>query len=190
MVNFKMLKDDEVSESNLAVFAEIEEMFGFVPVFYRVLANAPSLVEANWLTHKKVLIEGVLPTNIKELIFLAVARKRQCRYCSSIHLAVCVQSKISHDDWNAVLNDISTIKPARIARLIAFCLTYIDTPDDITLDEFSTLEKSGISKREVIEAMYTTGFANRSVFLAQSFGMEVDKEVIQYMSENNLSIEN
>ena len=65
MKRYPILSDSEVSQETLEIFNEIDELFGFVPVYSRVLANVPTLVEANWLTHKKVMITGVLPLQIK-----------------------------------------------------------------------------------------------------------------------------
>ena len=189
MKRYPILSDSEVSQETLEIFNEIDELFGLVPVYYRVLANVPTLVEANWLTHKKVMITGVLPLQIKELIFLAVARKRQCKYCASIHLTICDMFDVGEENIKATLHDISQIKPERVAKLIELCITHIDDPDGVQLAEYEHLMELGVSKREILEALYATGFADRSTFLTKILAMDIDQEVIKYLVDNNLSID-
>ncbi|MEE8059647.1 MAG: carboxymuconolactone decarboxylase family protein [Pseudomonadales bacterium] len=85
---FQILNDDELDTEAQSVFSEVIDKFQSVPVFYRILAVSPPLLQTYWYSYQKVILEGMLPAAVKELIFLAVARKRRCVYCASVHLAL------------------------------------------------------------------------------------------------------
>ena len=188
MSMFPILNDEEISQNTKIAFAEIEQKFGIVPVFYRFLANCPPLVEAYWLTYQKVIGQGLLPINVKELIFLAVARKRQCVYCSSVHLAICDIFNIERHTIEALMSNISELQPERVSKLISFCLSVMDNPENITERDYQQLQSYGISQMEVLEALYSVAYANSGIYLAKVTKIEIDQSVKNYLAEKKLFI--
>jgi len=185
---FPIVSDEELSSEAQIVFDDVLEKFGSIPVFYRLFATAPPLIEAYWLTYKKVIFEGVLPIQVKELIFLAVARKRQCVYCSSAHLAICDIFEVERSTLESIMNEIADFKPERIAALLTFCLASLDDPDEVSDADFQRLYEHGITQREIMEALYTVGYADSGIFLAKAVKVDVDTEIKNYLEENKLSI--
>ena len=96
---------------------------------------------------------------------------------------------VGEENIKVTLHDISQIKPERVAKLIELCITHIDDPDGVQLAEYEHLMELGVSKREILEALYATGFADRSSFLTKILAMDIDQEVIKYLVDNNLSID-
>ena len=188
MSQFPILNDDYLAKSTKTAFSEIEQQFGIVPIFYRFLANCPPLVEAYWQTYQKVIGQGILPINVKELIFLAVARKRQCAYCSSVHLAICDIFNIERQTLDALMSNISKLQPERVAKLISFCLLVMDNPESITEQDYLQLQNYGINRQEVLEALYSVAYANSGIFLAKVTKIEIDQEVKDYLAEKKLCI--
>ncbi|NQZ86909.1 MAG: carboxymuconolactone decarboxylase family protein [Colwellia sp.] len=188
MSMFPILNDQDLSQSSETIFGEIGKKFGIVPVFYRFLANCPPLVEAYWTTYQKVIADGVLPINIKELIFLAVARKHQCVYCSSVHLAICDIFNIERHTLDNLMNDISNLQPERTSKLISFCLSSMDNPDEITEQDYQQLQSYGINQQEILEALYSVAYANSGVYLAKVTKIELDQVVIDYLADKKLTI--
>lgn len=69
------------------VYEEIEQMFGLVPSFFKMLPD--SSLELEWKLFKRVqLDEGPIPNKYRELIGLAIAAVTKCRYCSLFHTEV------------------------------------------------------------------------------------------------------
>jgi len=69
------------------VYKEIEEIFGLVPSFIKMIPD--SSLELEWKLFKKVqLEEGPIPNKYRELIGLAIAAVTKCRYCSLFHTEV------------------------------------------------------------------------------------------------------
>jgi AhpD family alkylhydroperoxidase len=69
------------------VYEEIEQMFGLVPSFFKVLPD--SSLELEWKLFKRVQFdEGPIPNKYRELIGVAIAAVTKCRYCSLYHTEV------------------------------------------------------------------------------------------------------
>ena len=66
------------------VYKDIEERFGFVPSFMKLLPD--STLELEWELFKKVqLEEGAIPNKYKELLGLGIHAVTKCHYCIMFH---------------------------------------------------------------------------------------------------------
>lgn len=66
------------------VYAEIEQMFGLVPGFFKLIPD--SSLELEWHLMKKVQFdEGPIPNKYRELIGLGIAATTKCKYCTYFH---------------------------------------------------------------------------------------------------------
>lgn len=69
------------------VYAEIEQMFGLVPMMFKVVPD--SSLELEWQLFKRVQFdEGPIPNKYRELIGLAVSAFAKCQYCLFYHTEV------------------------------------------------------------------------------------------------------
>jgi AhpD family alkylhydroperoxidase len=69
------------------VYKEIEQMFGLVPSFFKMIPD--SSLELEWRLFKRVQFdEGPIPNKYRELIGVAIAAVTKCRYCSLYHTEV------------------------------------------------------------------------------------------------------
>jgi AhpD family alkylhydroperoxidase len=66
------------------VYKDIEEMFGLVPSFLKLVPD--SSLELEWKLMKAVQFEpGPIPNKYRELIGVGVAAATKCRYCTLFH---------------------------------------------------------------------------------------------------------
>lgn len=69
------------------IYAEIEEMFGLVPVMFKLVPD--SSLEMEWQLFKRVQFDpGPIPNKYRELIGLAVSAFAKCAYCMYYHTEV------------------------------------------------------------------------------------------------------
>jgi AhpD family alkylhydroperoxidase len=69
------------------VYKEIEQMFGLVPSFFKMIPD--SSLELEWKLFKQVQFdEGPIPNKYRELIGVAIAAVTKCPYCSLYHTEV------------------------------------------------------------------------------------------------------
>jgi AhpD family alkylhydroperoxidase len=55
--------------------------------FWKVLANDPPSLRRTWESLKQVMAPGALPTQVKEMLYLAVSIANDCEYCIRSHAA-------------------------------------------------------------------------------------------------------
>jgi AhpD family alkylhydroperoxidase len=66
------------------IYAEIEEMLGLVPTFFKSVPD--SSLELEWQLMKRVQMEdGPIPNKYRELIGVGIAASTKCRYCIFFH---------------------------------------------------------------------------------------------------------
>ncbi|PCJ46376.1 MAG: hypothetical protein COA99_02845 [Moraxellaceae bacterium] len=188
MSSFLLLKEHELTSEARSVLAGADKAFPIIPMFYRLLAAAPTLLQAYWHSYQHVLEIGSLPLQLKELIFLAVARKSRCHYCTSVHLAVCDIFEVDRSTLDAVITEASDIEPPRVAGLIKFCLEAMDDPDTISQQQYQHLYDHGINQQEILEALYTVAYSNSGIFLAKVLKVEIEPEINSYLHDHQLSI--
>ena len=83
MANIRMIPEEEASGSVKETYEEIKAQLGidFVPNLYRVMAQKPAYLEANWNKVKAVMVEpGRLDRLSKEMIAVAVSAVMGCEY--------------------------------------------------------------------------------------------------------------
>jgi AhpD family alkylhydroperoxidase len=70
--------------SRQEVYREIQETFGLVPSFFKVVPD--SSLELEWQLFKRTqLEEGAVPQKYRELIGIALSGVMKCRYCALYH---------------------------------------------------------------------------------------------------------
>jgi alkylhydroperoxidase family enzyme len=83
MAVVKMVPEEEAVGKVKEVYEEIKSQLGidFVPNLYRVMAQKPEYLEANWNKSKSVMgAEGKLEPLTKEIIAVAVSAVNSCHY--------------------------------------------------------------------------------------------------------------
>ncbi len=79
----QMIPEEEAVGKVREIYQEIKSQLGidFVPNIYRVMAQKPEYLEANWNKVKAVMVaEGKLDRLTKEVIAVAVSAVNACHY--------------------------------------------------------------------------------------------------------------
>jgi AhpD family alkylhydroperoxidase len=87
--------DADPKGSIAAIFADIKatKKIDFVPLFWRVLATSPGLLESVWINLKAIMHPEAagraprLDARTREIIALAVSATNACPYCINSHTA-------------------------------------------------------------------------------------------------------
>lgn len=78
------LSDDNTTPDTAAIFREAKARMGKVPNLFRVMAQAPAVLDVYW-DGRGALAEGVIPAKVQEQIAIAVAAANGCDYCLAAH---------------------------------------------------------------------------------------------------------
>ncbi len=79
---FPIPSRDQVSESNQAIFDNLDKMVGFVPNLYAIFAHSENAL-SNYLTLQNA--KSSLRGKEREIINLVVSQLNGCKYCLSAH---------------------------------------------------------------------------------------------------------
>lgn len=85
MNTFNVLKKEEVSSKNQAIFDKLKKAVGFVPNIYATYAHSENAL-SNYLALANA--PSSLKAKEKEVVNLAVSEVNQCQYCLAAHTAI------------------------------------------------------------------------------------------------------
>jgi len=84
MTNILPLNDDAVDDHVAAIFKTTKSTMGKIPNLFRVMANAPAVLDVYTQTHA-ALARGTLSRALREQIAITVATANNCDYCLAAH---------------------------------------------------------------------------------------------------------
>ena len=119
--------------SRQAIYKQIKEHFGLVPVMFKALSDTS--LEHEWRLFRELHIaEGPIPARYRELIGLAVAAASRCRYSTSLHtemarltgageaeLEEAIQLARSSAGWSTYLNGLQCNFEQFKSDVIKYC---------------------------------------------------------------------
>ena len=83
------------------------------------LSERPDLLAATWELFKGLVIGGMLPPTVKEMIFMAIAAQNDCRYCSVVHTRALEAMGVPTDVIRSCANDpeLTQVPPPQRAMI-------------------------------------------------------------------------
>ncbi len=104
--------DESAAQGRIAaIFADIKQTKGidFIPVFWRVIASNPTLLEMVWSNIKNLMHpEAVgrvsrLDAKTREIIAVAVSATNGCPYCLNSHTAALRKLGVDHETLGEIM---------------------------------------------------------------------------------------
>src|SRR5579885_3772409 len=82
---------EEASAEVTSVYEDFARRMSFpsAPNFILTQGHSPTVARGTWDVVRNVLVLGSIPRWIKEMMFVAISKDRNCRYCVAAHLACC-----------------------------------------------------------------------------------------------------
>lgn len=190
MAKLPLMNEADCSPEVLEIFDEIRDGFNCEEMsdYFLMLAHNEGALRSTWLTYKHILIDGVVPRQVKEMIFLAISLSRGCRYCTSSHLALCDMYQINEDSINSILQNVETLDPERMRKIILFSLKVANEPKTVTNGDYVDLQQEGLSLDEIIEILNVSTFCAAGTMVAAAGGLDVEQATVDYLKERKLSI--
>ena len=147
--SIELIDEREACDKVAAIYKDIRKCFqiDFVPNFFKIQAGRPDLLESTWVAAKTILINGVLPRTLKEMIFTAISKENKCEYCESAHLAFCTILGVDSVTKENLLEDIHAIKPARNRDIILFAIKVATRPPQVEQVDYDQIRGLGINEQ-------------------------------------------
>jgi uncharacterized peroxidase-related enzyme len=166
------------AESAQTVYKEFAAGMGFpaAPNFIRTQGHAPNVARGSWEVVKNILVSGVIPRWIKELMFVAISVERSCMYCAAAHIACCRMLEVNPDWISATAkNELSVIADPKLRDMILFAVKAACTPQTITPSDYSNLRSHGLDEHEIMEIIGMAAFAVYANTIADATAMSSDE---------------
>ncbi len=175
MNTFEVLKKEEVSAKNQAVFENLEKSLGFVPNIYAAMAYSDNALK-DYLQFSN--IKTSLSPIEKEVVDLAISQVNGCRYCQSAHTAISKMKGLSENQilelrhgkatWDKKLNTLSLI-----SKEIALTKGKVDKA---TIEAFYNV---GYTKENMVDLVMAVGIITVTNTFHNLTNIEIDFPVAQ-----------
>lgn len=181
---YDLLEYDDSDNDVKEIYDDIFEHLGNEGLvdYFKVLGeNNPHVLAVTWYILKNILVKGQLPRSLKELVFVAISNENNCKYCTSVHSAMCKIINIDDHTLNQVLQKSKNLNPLRVKLAVDFSIKMALHSDSITQEDHQVLMNAGLNKGEIFELMSLVSLVNYSNTLAQGMMIAVDKKIATYL---------
>ena len=164
MSRFNQIRDASHDPKLGAIYKEILEhgLGTDAPAnLFTAQAERPDILEATWALFKAVLLQGVLPPTVKQMIAMTIAMQNNCRYCLLAHTNALEGMGVPTEVIQSCAKDpdLAQVPPPQRAMLKLGLKTARD-PQSVTDEEFRTLRDNGLTDAEIMEVVMVAACAN------------------------------
>jgi uncharacterized peroxidase-related enzyme len=177
-MSFLPLVDENGSDEVKKVFSEFRQdnSTSFVPNFFKTLANSPTAVRGTWDVYRQVGNRGIVPTALKEMIFVAISNARSCKYCESAHLAFCKVLGVDSETMAALVHNLDAVRPVRFKDILKFSVKCALNPQSLSEGDYVGLRSHGLSSEEIVEIIAMCAFSMYATTFADATRIAIDDE--------------
>ena len=176
MPHIPLLRPDDASQEVKDVYEDFSRRMRFLspPHFIMTQGHSVSVAQGTWDLVRNVLVDGKIDRWIKELVFVAISRDRNCQYCVAAHVACCRLLKVDPPIINSVLNDIKSINDLKLRDTLLFAVKCSRDPQKLSANDFAALRQHGLGYGEFMELVAMSALAVYANIIADATGMEPD----------------
>ena len=177
MAFISILKPDEASIESRIVYEEFYRRMSFPapPNFITTQGHSPTVARGTWGVVENVLVKGEIARWTKEMIFVAISKDRNCRYCTAAHIACCRMLGVKPGVLDALVTDINSIPDDKLRAMILFALKCSRDPQSLAERDFERLRGHGLKQSEIVELIAMSAFAVYANIIADATAMTPDE---------------
>jgi uncharacterized peroxidase-related enzyme len=159
-----------------AVYEEFHTRMDFPspPNFIMTQGHSPTVARGTWEVVRNVLVTGEIPRWTKEIIFVAISKDRQCRYCTAAHIACCRMLGVKQSTLEELVNDVNTLTDGKLRQMVLFALKCSRQPQSMVDKDYADLYAMGLRESEAIELVAMSAFAVYANIIADATAMDAD----------------
>ena len=123
------------------IYEEFRRRMGFPspPNFIMTQGHSPTVAKGSWDLVRNVLVTGKIERWIKEMLFAAISKDRNCHYCAAAHIACCRMLGVDPDMLNALVRDVNSLSNPKLRDMILFGLKCSRNPQSISEADYEKL---------------------------------------------------
>jgi uncharacterized peroxidase-related enzyme len=182
MIKVPLVSPEHASARVRDVYVDFQRKMGFpeAPNFIKAQGHSADVVRGTWGLVEHVLVRGALPRSLKEMMFVAISKDRDCRYCEAAHLACCRLLGVDPATMNDLVTDLESVQPLKTRDLLKFAVKCARDPQSVGEADFATLRNHGLSQPEIVEAIAMSALAVYANTIADATGVETDQMFALY----------
>lgn len=167
-------------EASRGSLEAVNKLLGSVPNMFRIIANSPRTLEG-YLGLNGALGSGLLDTQTRERIALAVAEINGCNYCLAAHNYLGTNlAKLSPNEIEA--NRRGTSSNKRAAAAVGFAVKIVNNRGKVTDSDLQTVRAAGYSDAEIVEIVGHVALNTLTNYINEVLGTEIDFPVLDRLA--------
>jgi uncharacterized peroxidase-related enzyme len=182
MAHLPTLEQDAAPKEVVEVYNDFQRRMGFpaAPNFIKTQGHSIAAARGTWGLVQNVLVGGVLPRTLKEMMFVAISQARNCRYCIAAHMACCRMLGIEPAALEQLASKVTDMAPPKARDIIVFGLKCARDPQSLTDEDFDGLRLHGLAQSEIMEVISMAALAVYANTIADATGMPADEMFTQF----------
>ncbi len=115
-------------------------------------SERPDILGATLTLAGTILLQGMLPPTVKQMIAMTIAMQNDCRYCTRLHTKTLESMGIPQEVIQSCASDpgLAELPPPQRA-ILKFALKIARDPLSVTDDDLLTIREYGLSDGEIME---------------------------------------
>ena len=124
-------------------------------------SERPDLLAATLTLPDKVVLRGLLPPTVKQMIAMTIAMQNGCRYCTRLHNNALEGMGVPTEVIQSCASDpaLAELPPSQRA-ILKLALKTSQDPLSVTDDDFQTLRDYGLTDGEIMEVTMMAAVEN------------------------------
>ncbi len=133
------------------------------------------MARGTWEVVRNILVLGEIPRWTKEMIFVAISKDRNCKYCEAAHMACCRMLGVDEKALEMLVGNIDGMPDPKLRDMILFALKCSRYPQGLTEADYETLRQHGLPQSAILELIAMSAFAVYANIIADATAMEPDE---------------
>jgi uncharacterized peroxidase-related enzyme len=143
------------------IYREMQEKFGFLPNYYKVLGRDLALAEGHQAVAQALMRDGALPLALKEQIGLVVSGLNTASYCIAAHMELLNKMGIERPLGRKLATNYEGAPVEEKTKvLFRFADRLTRRPGDIQESDIAALRAAGWSDDAIYEAVVAVAWFN------------------------------
>jgi uncharacterized peroxidase-related enzyme len=176
---------DEMPEPHRGYAREFNERFGRLPWLRLLGAHYPPFLEAVSVMYPPFMTEGRVDRVTKELIFVACAQTRDCKYCMGSHSRY-LEQEIGLTREQVIRARQGEDAPGITSQqklLIRFARKVAVDPQKVGAADFDELREAGFSDAQIVEVVAVCAFSAFTNTFTDTLKLADDLEMMGMQDE-------
>ena len=177
MAHLPIVLPTNAPKESQAVYEEFYKRMSFPspPNFIMTQGHSPTVARGTWELVRNVLVSGEISRWTKEMMFVAISKDRECRYCTAAHIACCRMLGVDIEMLNRLVRDVHSITNLKLREMILFAIKCSRDPRSLAEADFGNLRRHGLKESEILEIIAMSALAVYANIIADATAMDEDE---------------